>query len=288
MNKINIIIFEKKSVRFFNFTISKIVFYFIIIAFLFSIISTIYFVFFNSRYLLAKQKISVLAIENKKLKEDLTIVKSQLDTLNSKLKELAELDAQIRIAANLELMPKDLRAMGYGGASENELLASVDNLIERAKLQEKSFRELKRFLEQQTQLINHTPSIWPVAGFISSGFGYRKSPISNRKEFHEGLDIVAPAGTPIRATADGRVRSAGYKPGWGRYIEIDHGFGYITFYAHCQTIKVRVGDKVRRGDIIATVGKTGSATGNHLHYGIKVADNWVNPLNYIVTESALP
>lgn len=278
--------FQKKLARFVNVTIHKSVFYLIIGLFLLLIPLTITLLLTNAKNIIVRQKISSLTKENQALKNELTIVKYQIDTLSQKLHELAELDAQIRIAANLDILPKNLRDLGYGGSSENEIAASVDNLIERAKLQEKSFKELKRYLEQQSSALQHTPSIWPVGGYLSSGFGYRKSPFTGKSEYHEGIDIVAPAGTPIRATADGRVRSATYKSGWGRVVEIDHGFGYITFYAHCQSLKVKAGDKVNRGDIIATVGRTGSATGNHLHYGIKIAGSWVNPLNYIITESA--
>lgn len=286
MNLINIILFYKKRAKFFNISVPVFVLY-LIAGFLVLLIPlTIYFVIATSHYAYTNRKVQVLNRENQMLKTEIATVRTQLETLSLKLQVLAELDAQIRIAANLDLLPKDVRQMGYGGSNEGDIVAEVDNLIERARQQERSFQQLKSYLEQQSALLQHTPSIWPVAGWLSSGFGYRKSPWSGKSEFHEGIDIVAPAGTPVLATANGRVRSCGYKPGWGRYVEIDHGFGYITFYAHCQTVRVRTGQNVKRGEVIATVGRTGSATGNHLHYGIKVAGNWVNPLNYILTESA--
>ncbi|MEO0092207.1 MAG: M23 family metallopeptidase [candidate division WOR-3 bacterium] len=285
MSLINIILFYKKRAKFFNISIPVFILY-LIAGFLVLLIPlTIYFVIATSHYAYTNRKVQVLNRENQMLKTEMATVRTQLETLSLKLQVLAELDAQIRIAANLDLLPKDVRQMGYGG-SNDDIIAEVDNLIERARQQERSFQQLKSYLEQQSALLQHTPSIWPVAGWLSSGFGYRRSPWSGKSEFHEGIDIVAPAGTPIFATADGRVRSAGYKAGWGQYVEIDHGFGYLTFYAHCQTVRVRTGQNVKRGEVIATVGRTGSATGNHLHYGIKVAGNWVNPLNYILTESA--
>lgn len=286
MSFINIILFEKKLARFVNITVRKTVLYLIIAFFVLLIPLSFFLVINNAQNVVRKNRVKSLLKENQALKTEIAAVKSQLDTLNLQLRELAQLDAQIRIAANLELLPKDLRTLGYGGTTDNELTASVDNMIERARQQAKSFKELKRYLDQQTALIQHTPSIWPVSGYLSSGFGYRKSPFSGKSEFHEGIDIVAPAGSPIRAAAAGKVRFAGYKSGWGRYVEIDHGFGYVTVYGHCQSFKVTSGQKVSRGDIIATVGRTGSATGNHLHYGVKVAGAWVNPLNYIITEYA--
>jgi murein DD-endopeptidase MepM/ murein hydrolase activator NlpD len=286
MSHINIILFQKKLARFVNVTIHKSVFYLVIGFFGLLIPLFLFLIITNTKNIVARHKISSLTKENQALKSELVIVKSQIDTLSQKLHDLAELDAQIRISSNLDLLPKDLRMLGYGGTSENEVAASVDNLIERARLQEKSFKELKKYLDQQSSALQHTPSIWPVGGYLSSGYGYRKSPFTGKSEFHEGIDIVAPAGTPIRASAAGRIRSACYKSGWGKVVEIDHGFGYITFYGHCQSIKVNAGDLVKRGDLIATVGRTGSATGNHLHYGIKVAGTWTNPLNYILSESA--
>lgn len=286
MSSINIILFEKKLARFVNITVRKTVLYILIAFFVLLIPLTLYLLITNAQHIVARNRLVMLTRENQQLKTEISTVKSQLDTLNQKLQELAQLDAQIRIAANLELLPKDLRTLGYGGSRDNELSASVDNMIERAKLQEKSFKELKRFLDQQAALIQHTPSIWPVSGYLSSGYGYRKSPFTGKSEFHDGIDIVAPAGTPIRATAAGHIRFAGYKAGWGRLVEIDHGFGFVSSYGHCQTIKVVSGQKISRGDIIATVGRTGSATGNHLHYGVKVSGSWVNPLNYIISEVA--
>ncbi|MBS4014878.1 MAG: peptidoglycan DD-metalloendopeptidase family protein [Candidatus Latescibacteria bacterium] len=286
MSYINIILFEKKLSRFVNLTVRKAVLYIIIAFFVLLIPLTLFLIMTNTQNVVAKNRVRTLTKENQALKNEITIVKSQIDTLNQQLRQLAELDAQIRIAANLELLPRDLRTLGYGGSRENEVAASVDNMIERARLQEKSFKELKKYLDQQQALLQHTPSIWPVSGYLSSSFGYRKSPITGKNEFHNGIDIVAPAGTPIRASAAGRIRFAGFKAGWGRYVEIDHGYGFITCYAHCQSIKVSTGQKVSRGEIIATVGRTGSATGNHLHYGVKVSGAWVNPLNYILSDFA--
>ncbi len=286
MSHINIILFQKKLARFVNLTIHKSVFYIIIGFFILLIPLSLYLIITNTQNIIAKYKVQTLTKENQSLKQELGAVKNQLDTLNQQLQNLALLDAQIRVAANLELLPKDLQALGYGGSSENEVSASVDNMIERARMQEQSFQQLKGYLEQQSALLLHTPSIWPVSGWLSSGFGRRRSPFTGNWEFHEGLDIVAPAGTPICVTANGAVRDAGYRSGWGRVVEVDHGFGYVTFYGHCQSIKCSDGQWVKRGDVIATVGHSGSATGNHLHYGIKVAGNWVNPLNYILNETS--
>jgi murein DD-endopeptidase MepM/ murein hydrolase activator NlpD len=130
------------------------------------------------------------------------------------------------------------------------------------------------------------PSIWPVQGWVNSGYGTRRDPFTGARTHHPGLDIVAPAGSAIAATAAGRVAYAGWKSGWGRCVEIDHGHGIKTFYGHCRSVKVGTGDSVERGDLIATVGSSGRSTGVHLHYGVMSNGRWVNPDNYIISPLA--
>ncbi|MEO0071881.1 MAG: M23 family metallopeptidase [candidate division WOR-3 bacterium] len=286
MSHWNIILFEKQLRKFFNFTIKKSTAYSVLVLIGLFFISALVITVLGIQNISARARLSIVQKENQQLKAELMSVKDKLKILDEKLKELSELDMKIRLASNLELIPKDLRQLGYGGIKEENLVAEVDHLLLRARFQEESFNYLSKFLEEKSKMLAHTPSIWPTSGFLSSGFGYRRSPFTGRSEFHEGIDIVAPPGQPIYATADGTVRFTGYKAGYGRYIEIDHGYGYITCYAHLQSIKAQVGQKVKRGDIIGWVGSSGAATGPHLHYAIKVNGKWVNPLNYILTEYA--
>jgi murein DD-endopeptidase MepM/ murein hydrolase activator NlpD len=286
MSEINIILFEKRLKRFINFTVRRSIAYLIVGGLgLFIIVAAVVMIL-STQHLVSRAQIVRYQKENQRLKEELSAVKEKLIILDEKLKELAELDMKIRFAANLELIPKDLRELGYGGGKDNGIIAEVDHLLLRARLQEESFSYLYKYLEEKSKMLAHTPSIWPTSGYLSSGFGYRRSPFTGKTEFHSGIDIVAPPGQPIYATADGKVKFAGYKAGLGRCIEIDHGYGYVTVYGHCQSIRVKVGQKVKRGDTIGTVGMSGLATGPHLHYGVKVNDNWANPLNYILTEYA--
>jgi murein DD-endopeptidase MepM/ murein hydrolase activator NlpD len=120
-----------------------------------------------------------------------------------------------------------------------------------------------------------------------SGFGYRLDPFTGLIKMHEGIDIAAPIGTPIVAPADGTVISAGEKPGFGITVEIDHGYGLVTFYAHLQRYKVESGMNVRRGDIIGYIGTTGKTTGPHLHYEVRLATTPVNPINYILIHATV-
>jgi hypothetical protein len=126
-----------------------------------------------------------------------------------------------------------------------------------------------------------TPSIWPVRGAITAGFGQRMDPFSGEGNFHNGVDIAAPVGTPIRAAADGILFHAGPDAGYGNEALIDHGYGLTTKYGHLRNLMVVVGQEVTRGQIIGTVGMTGRTTGPHLHYEVLVGGIPVNPVNYL-------
>lgn len=128
----------------------------------------------------------------------------------------------------------------------------------------------------------NTPNIWPVTGPLSSGYGTRHNPFGGRSyEFHKGQDIVVPVGTPVMATADGVVVSAGWHKGYGNGIYIDHGNGIMTRYGHLSRIDVTVGQAVKRGDLIGLSGSTGRSTGPHLHYEVRIDGEAINPLQYL-------
>jgi len=131
-------------------------------------------------------------------------------------------------------------------------------------------------------MLAHTPSIWPVHGWVTSGFGFRTNPFTGLNQMHEGLDIANRAGTPVIAPADGIVSDTGRDASYGNVVVISHGFGMITRFNHLSKIFVRAGQRVKRGDKIAEVGTTGMSTGPHLHYEVRVNGIPVNPLRYIV------
>ncbi|MEO0026507.1 MAG: M23 family metallopeptidase [candidate division WOR-3 bacterium] len=224
-----------------------------------------------------------LIAENNILNQKLAAYTAAVDSFRQFLAFTEQMDNRFRSAVNLQLVPADVRKMGVGGYQPATVAPEVDELLRRANFARQSLLEIDRAVSTQQDRIRHLPSIWPVQGWVTSGFGNRKDPFSGRYEFHEGMDIVAPRGTPIVATADGRVISSGWRAGYGRTVEIDHGWGIRTFYAHCQTVRVSPGKMVKRGEVIATVGATGLATGNHLHYGVMVNGRWVNPADYILT-----
>ncbi|MCL6465531.1 MAG: M23 family metallopeptidase [candidate division WOR-3 bacterium] len=224
-----------------------------------------------------------LIAENSRLSKQLTAYAAAVDSFRQFLAFTEQMDNKLRAAVNLGLVPADVRLMGIGGNQPPTPAPEVDELLRRAKFTQRSLLEIDRAVTKEQERLKCTPSIWPVQGWVTSGFGYRQDPFTGKREMHAGMDIVAPRGTPIVATADGKVVYAGWKSGFGKTVEIDHGWGIRTFYGHCNTIRVAVGKRVKRGEVIATVGATGQATGNHLHYGVTVNGNWVNPADYILS-----
>ncbi len=129
--------------------------------------------------------------------------------------------------------------------------------------------------------VNVIPSIWPVTGRLMGGFGVRTDPFSGEGAYHTGVDISAPSGTPVQATADGRVEFSGFYHGYGRVVIIDHGNNYQTYYAHLSRADVLEGQEIRRGETLGAVGSTGRATGPHLHYEVRIGDAPVNPYRFL-------
>jgi murein DD-endopeptidase MepM/ murein hydrolase activator NlpD len=146
---------------------------------------------------------------------------------------------------------------------------------------ESELASVRTRVESQQALARATPSIWPLAGWLSSGYGRRKDPFSGAPEFHSGLDISADKGTPVRATADGTVESTGFSGNYGNAIVLDHGYGIGTRFGHLSRFAVRVGQRVRRNEVIGYVGATGRATSSHLHYEILHNGQPINPLRLL-------
>jgi murein DD-endopeptidase MepM/ murein hydrolase activator NlpD len=157
----------------------------------------------------------------------------------------------------------------------------LDELVRAVDTMSTSFSSLRRSAESYRSKLDHTPSGWPTRGRVTSSFGRRRHPITGRIQGHEGIDIAAPTGTPIRATANGTVRFSGTQAGYGRMVIIDHGYGLQTVYAHNSRNVVRAGQRVKRGQTIAYVGSSGTSTGPHVHYEVRLSGKPVNPRNYM-------
>lgn len=155
-------------------------------------------------------------------------------------------------------------------------------LSKQATAQERILEELSQAAEQRSSRWASTPSIWPVKGWVTSGFGPRMSPFTEKPAWHDGLDIGAAPNTPVRAPAQGRITSIGYDPKLGNIVRLDHGFGVETLYGHLAKALVKEGQRVERGDVIALVGSSGLSTGPHLHYMVKLNGQALDPTKYIL------
>lgn len=209
-------------------------------------------------------------------------LRAELLGLRDTVATIARREAEIRRLAALP--PED---SVESAAAETDTGADVDALITQANALSANFAEVSIVLEQNDERLASTPSIMPTAGRISSLFSTaRLHPILHVVRPHEGIDLAAPYGTPVVAPAAGTVVLVTRQPGYGLVLEIDHGNGIITKYAHLSRTMARPGQHVTRGDLIATVGSSGLATGPHLHYEIRVHGRVVNPLTYMLPAAA--
>jgi murein DD-endopeptidase MepM/ murein hydrolase activator NlpD len=178
-------------------------------------------------------------------------------------------------SASLESSQGDLEAV----ASLEERLESLSN---EATIQEQLLNELAQAAEQRSSRWAATPSIWPVKGWVTSGFGPRISPFTEKPAWHDGLDIGATPNAPVQATARGRVTATGFDSKLGNIVRLDHGYGIETLYGHLAKSLVKEGQRVNRGDVVGLVGSSGLATGPHLHYMVKANGQALDPNKYIL------
>jgi septal ring factor EnvC (AmiA/AmiB activator) len=241
-----------------------------------------------------------LRMEARQQRQQLVTFAKSIDDIQGEMGRLRQFDMKLRVMADLDGVVYPEQIMGIGGENTdpfnpleaelsfqeqtmiNSMSKGLDKLHTEVSIQERSFQELVEYLEDQKSLLSSTPSIWPVKGWLTSTFGYRTSPFTGRRELHKGLDIATRSSTPIIAPADGLVVFAGREGGFGNMLIVDHGYGIMTRYAHCSSLEAKLGDKIKRGDIVAKVGSTGRSTGPHLHYEVAVNGVSVNPNRYIL------
>lgn len=143
--------------------------------------------------------------------------------------------------------------------------------------------KLQEFVRSRNKVFRHTPMLWPVEGWLSSPYGYRQDPMGGRgRSFHDGVDVAAWHGSPVRASADGVVTDAGRKGGYGKIVKIRHEYGYTSLYGHLSRRLVKEGEEVRKGQVIGRVGTSGHSTGSHVHYEVRVNNKPINPWPYLV------
>ena len=212
---------------------------------------------------------------------------------------LRDLDTKLRRVVSLGPRDKAQQVLGIGGPDElgfqnlatlgekkqeealKEMHQELSQLKGAASRQEASLQLLIEYFEDKRSLYASTPSVWPVRGWVTSPFGNRTSPFSGILKFHEGIDIAAQTGTPVMTPADGVVIKAGFSTGYGNMVEISHGYGIKTVFAHNSRLNVKAGQQVKRGDVISYLGDSGSSTGPHLHYEVRLNGLPVNPMRYM-------
>ncbi|MDH4069597.1 MAG: M23 family metallopeptidase [Ignavibacteria bacterium] len=246
---------------------------------------------------LGYNQLSLLSTENSVLKEQLLVMSNRMADLEQEIDGLADRGNDLRLVVDLTPLDEDTRTAGVGGSQSsadlsyisgeaNEILSNsrllLDQLTREVQLQKNSYEEIYRQYQDNKTMFAHVPSIKPIAGRYSiRGYGMRIHPVLGIRRMHEGIDIIADVGTNIYAAADGVVRYAGRtRGGYGTVVEVSHGYGYSTLYAHVSKTLVKPGQKVTRGDIIARSGRTGLVSGPHLHYEVRRWGRKMNPVDY--------
>lgn len=230
----------------------------------------------------------------------------QFELLNRKLRQVEEVLTNIeerdnniyRLYFEANPIPEEQRRAGFGGVNRYKDLEGFNNsdmiisttrrmevIQKQMVIQSKSLDEITKLAAEKEKLLASIPAIQPVSNEeltrMASGFGWRSDPFTKARKMHWGMDFTAPRGTPVYATGDGTVKRAdNYASGFGKHIRIDHGYGYLTIYAHLSKYNVKRGQKVERGDLIGFVGSTGRSEAPHLHYEVWKDNNKINPINF--------
>jgi murein DD-endopeptidase MepM/ murein hydrolase activator NlpD len=229
-----------------------------------------------------QQELLSLARQTTELQEEIAAVR-ELDAAVREMMNLAPAKAQISSVPFVAAQTQS--AVGSRNGALSTTLARTEAVLQTVRdeipASQSALADLKDDIAYAQAKALATPSIWPTSGHITSSYGYRMSPLGGGRQFHAGIDIGASRGTPIYATANGKVTVAGYRVGYGYMVQIDHGFGFVTIYGHMSKVAVKSGATVSRGDVIGYVGSSGYATGPHVHYEIRVNGRTVNPYPYL-------
>jgi murein DD-endopeptidase MepM/ murein hydrolase activator NlpD len=251
--------------------------------------------YFNTR--VDRAQMARLTWENQFLSRQFTSLQESISKLKGDYTQRVAKEEAIRTIFGLPEIDSEARMLGVGGpidpdlqsvtvatAAALDVTAGVDELIRVSQFERERYQEVYDLLRERRDRLDHTPSILPVKGHFSRGFGYKDDPFTGFKQFHSGLDIANHLGTPVHATADGRVKVVEVFGGLGKMIAVDHGFGLTSRYAHLSQYNVQVGQTVKRGEVIGYMGNTGYSTGPHLHYEVLKNGKPVNPFKFIINK----
>lgn len=270
-------------------------------AIMFLLASSLFAVLFMSisGHFIESPKERQLARELQNLQLQYELLNKRMDDAIAALENVEERDnAVYRLYFEANPIPDEQRRAGFGGVNRYKKFEGFDNsqliaesnkrldILEKAiVVQSKSLDEITKLAEDKEKFLQAIPAIQPVTNEdltrMASGYGYRTDPFTKVRKFHYGMDFTAPRGTPVYASGDGIVKRAdNSSSGYGNHIRIDHGYGYISLYAHLYKYNVRVNQKVKRGDVIAFVGSTGRSEAPHLHYEVFKDNERINPINF--------
>lgn len=254
--------------------------------------------FFGLYYVIEFPREKAMKRANDRMEQSLEMLERRSDEALAVMQNLQQRDNNFyRVMMQAEPLSDAARYAGLerqrnyeslDSLADNELVQTVTDKLDRLDNmvynQIKSYDFLREQAAKMNERINNIPAIQPISSkylkTMASGYGYRHDPIYGTTKFHEGMDFSSAIGTPVYATGAGTVRSAGWESGYGNSIDIDHGFNYLTRYAHLSQILVKPGQSVKRGDLIGKVGNTGKSTGPHLHYEVRYRGAPQNPVNY--------
>jgi len=245
--------------------------------------------FFSVQYftsLSQTHELSKLRHENRELQTANEQFGKSVDSLRTKLRTVEDRTRKLAIIAGITTLDESSKG-GSGGLRNDELALNpyrddVDKMSFRSNNLNKDLSALEERFLAKSRVLSSTPSIAPVRGILTDGFGGRSDPFTREPGQHAAIDISSANGQPVRAPADGIVVKAEWANGYGNVIYISHGYGYSTRYGHLSSFATRPGQRVKRGEVIGYVGSTGRSTGPHLHYEVRVNNNPVNPLEYIL------
>jgi murein DD-endopeptidase MepM/ murein hydrolase activator NlpD len=246
--------------------------------------------FFSFQYftsLSQTHELSKLKRENKELQVANEQFSKSVESLRTQLHSVEDKTRKLAIIAGIGSTLDETAQGGVGGLrpiedTGNPYRDDVDKMSFRSHRLEKDLSVLEQKFVAQSQLLSSTPSIAPVRGILTDGFGGRSDPFTGEPGTHNAVDISSAVGQAVRAPADGIVVKAEWANGYGNVIYVSHGYGYSTRYGHLSGYAVRPGQRIKRGDILGYVGSTGRSTGPHLHYEVRLNNNPVNPLEYIL------
>lgn len=258
-----------------------------------------------------------LKVESRRLRQQVQIYRNKMEGIEKTMDRVQTFSTRLKVITNIEerdslvqklnqsTLPDAMANLGVkpesvtnassfsqlAESSVEEILLKSDErgledqlgkLQNNTLLLEQNLQDLYELLIDQKAFLSALPTRRPAVGYPTSGFGVRRSPYGDRDKMHEGLDIANMSGTPIKATANGTIKHAGLKPGYGKLVVVDHGYGMETWYGHTSKVLVQLGQKVKRGESIGLIGNSGRSTGPHVHYEVRVNGIPVDPLPYIL------